>query len=142
MKIAVLDDYQNVAHGMADWSPLDGHDITFFSDVYEGLDGFAERLAPFDVLCVMRERSPLGRDMLERLPNLKLLATAGMRNAAIDMDCCKDRGITVSGTENSAQATPELAWGMMLALARKYSYRKRPDAVGILDHHFGHGSAR
>jgi len=119
MKIAVLDDYQRVARDCADWSGLEaGHEITFFDQIYEGLDGFADRLAPFDIICVMRERSPLGRDLLERLPTLKLLATAGMRNAAIDMDFCKERGIVVSGTENSAQATPELAWGMMLALAR------------------------
>lgn len=118
MKIAVLDDYQNAARDWAEWSRLSDHEITFFHEVYEGLDGFAERLQPFDILCVMRERSPLGRDLLERLPNLKLLATAGMRNAAIDMDYCKERGIAVCGTENSAQATPELAWGLMINLAR------------------------
>ncbi|MEM7060336.1 MAG: D-2-hydroxyacid dehydrogenase family protein [Pseudomonadota bacterium] len=118
MKIAVLDDYQNAAKDFADWSRLAGHELTFFDQIYEGLDGFAERLQPFDILCVMRERSPIGRDLLARLPNVKLLATAGMRNAAIDLDYCKDRGIVVCGTENSSQATPELAWGMMLALAR------------------------
>ncbi|MEM1163277.1 MAG: D-2-hydroxyacid dehydrogenase family protein [Pseudomonadota bacterium] len=118
MKIAVLDDYQDVARDMADWSKLSGHDITFSAEAYEGVDGFAARLEPFDVICVMRERSPLKRDLLSRLPNLKLLATAGMRNAAIDLDYCTERGIVVSGTQNSAQATPELAWGMMLALAR------------------------
>lgn len=118
MKIAVLDDYQNVAADMADWSPLSGHEVVFFDQVYEGLDGFTARLEPFDVICAMRERSPLGRDVLEKLPNLKLIATAGMRNAAIDMDCCKERGIAVLGTMNSAQATPELAWGMMIALGR------------------------
>ena len=118
MKIAVLDDYQNVARDMADWSVLAEHEITFFDQVYEGLEGFAQRLRPFDVVCVMRERSPLQRDLLERLPNLKMLATAGMRNAAIDLAYCTERGIAVCGTQNSAQATPELAWGMMLTLAR------------------------
>lgn len=118
MKIAVLDDYQSVARDMADWSPLSDHEITFFSDVYEGLDGFADRLAPFDIICVMRERSPFQRDLLERLPNVKLLATAGMRNAAIDLDYCRERGVAVCGTQNSAQATPELAWGMIIGLAR------------------------
>ena len=119
MKIAILDDYQDVARDMADWSGLQrDHEVTFFHDVYEGLDGFAERLQGYDILGVMRERSPIRRDLLERLPNLKLLATAGMRNNAIDMDYCKERGIAVCGTQNSAQATPELAWGMMLSLAR------------------------
>ena len=119
MKIAVLDDYQDVARQMADWSALEqAHEVTFFHDVFEGLDGFVERLQPFDVLGVMRERSPLGRHVLERLPNVKLLATAGMRNNAIDLDYCRERGIAVCGTTNSAQATPELAWGLMLNLAR------------------------
>ncbi len=119
MKIAVLDDYQNVARDMADWSGLEAdHEITFFDDIYEGLDGFADRLEPFEIVCIMRERSPIGRDLIERLPNARLFVTAGMRNAAIDLDACKERGITVLGTGGSAQSTPELAWGMMLSLAR------------------------
>lgn len=121
MKIAVLDDYQNAAPNMADWSRLSDHEVVFFDQVYEGLDGFAERLRPFDIICVMRERSPMRRDLLERLPNVKLLATAGMRNAAIDLEYCKDRGIAVCGTQNSAQATPELAWGLIINLARNIS---------------------
>lgn len=119
MKIAVLDDYQNVARDMADWSGLQaGHQVTFFHDIYEGIDGFAKRLEPFDVVCVMRERSPFKGDLIARLPNLKLVVTAGMRNAAIDLDACAERGIPVLGTSNSAQATPELAWGLMLSMAR------------------------
>ena len=119
MKIAILDDYQDVAKYMADWSGLQkDHEVTFFHDIYEGVDGFAERLQGYDVLGVMRERSPVRRDLLEKLPDVKLLATAGMRNAAIDLDYCRERGIAVCGTSNSAQATPELAWGMMLTLAR------------------------
>lgn len=119
MRIAVLDDYQDVARDMADWSRLQrDHEVTFFHDVYEGLEGFARRLQGYQVLGVMRERSPIGRDLLERLADVKLIATAGMRNAAIDLDCCKERGIAVCGTQNSADATPELAWGLMLGLAR------------------------
>ncbi|MEM7210603.1 MAG: D-2-hydroxyacid dehydrogenase family protein [Pseudomonadota bacterium] len=119
MKIAILDDYQDVAKDMADWSSLQrDHEVTFFHDIYEGLEGFAERLQGYDVLGVMRERSPIKRDLLDKLPGLKLLATAGMRNAAIDLDYCRENGIAVCGTQNSAQATPELAWGMMLTLAR------------------------
>lgn len=118
MKIAVLDDYQNVARDMGNWSELADHEVTFFHQPYEGADGFCERLRAFDILCVMRERSPLGRAVLERLPNVKMLATAGMRNAAIDLEYCRERGIAVSGTVNSADATPELAWGMIISLAR------------------------
>ena len=119
MKIAVLDDYQNVARDMGDWSRLEkDHEITFFHQVYEGLEGFAERLAPFDIVCLIRERSPFKRNVIERLPNLKLVVTAGMRNAAIDMEACKARGIPVIGTSGSAQATPELAWGLIISLAR------------------------
>ncbi|HUV32461.1 MAG TPA: D-2-hydroxyacid dehydrogenase family protein [Devosiaceae bacterium] len=119
MKIAVLDDYQNVARDMADWSGLEAnHQITFFHDIYEGLDGFAKRLAPFDIVCIMRERSLFKADLIARLPNLKLVVTAGMRNAAIDLDACKARGIPVLGTGNSGQATPELAWGILLSMAR------------------------
>jgi phosphoglycerate dehydrogenase-like enzyme len=119
MRISVLDDYQSVARDMADWSRLEAdHQVTFFSDAYEGLDGFARRLAGSEVLGVMRERSPIGRDLLERLPDLKLIATAGMRNAAIDLDWCRERGIAVCGTDNSADATPELAWGHIISLAR------------------------
>ena len=119
MRIAVLDDYQNVARDMADWSRLQReHEVTFFHDTYEGLDGFAKRLAGYEVLGVMRERSPIGRDLLERLPDVKLIATAGMRNAAIDLDYCKERGIVVCGTQNSADSTPELAWGHIISLAR------------------------
>jgi len=119
MKIAVLDDYQNVARDMADWSGLiAAHEVTFFHQPYEGLDGFAARLAPFDIVCVMRERSPFGDDLIARLPNLKLLVTAGMRNAAIDFEACKARGLPVVGTSGSLDATPELAWGLMIGLAR------------------------
>jgi phosphoglycerate dehydrogenase-like enzyme len=119
MRISVLDDYQGVARGMADWSRLEAaHEVTFFSEAYEGLDGFARRLAGSEVLGVMRERSPIGRDLIERLPELKMIATAGMRNAAIDLDFCRERGIAVCGTDNSADATPELAWGHIIGLAR------------------------
>ncbi len=119
MKIAVLDDYQNVARDMADWSRIEAeHEITFFGQPYEGLEDFARRLEPFEIVCIMRERSPFGRDLVERLPNAKLFVTAGMRNAAIDMEACREKGIMVVGTGGSAQSTPELAWGMILSLAR------------------------
>lgn len=118
MRIAVLDDYQGVAKDMADWSRLSEHEIVFLPEVYGGVEDLARRLDGADVICVMRERSPIKSDLLSRLDSLKLVVTAGMRNNAIDLEYCRDRGIPVLGTQNSSQATPELAWGLMLALAR------------------------
>jgi phosphoglycerate dehydrogenase-like enzyme len=115
VKIAVLDDYQRVAQRFADWSRLDGHEVTFF---HEPLDQPARTLEPFDVVCAMRERTPFPAELLERLPNLRLLVTTGQRNASIDLDAAARQGVTVCGTEGSWQATTELAFGLMLALAR------------------------
>ncbi len=114
-RIAVLDDYQRVAHRLADWSRLDGHEVTFF---HEPLDEPAPVLEPFDVVCAMRERTPFPAELLERLSNLRLLVTTGMRNASIDLEAAARQGVTVCGTEGSWQATTELAFGLMLALAR------------------------
>jgi phosphoglycerate dehydrogenase-like enzyme len=114
-QIAVLDDYQRVAHRFADWSRLDGHEVTFF---HEPLDEPAPVLEPFDVVCAMRERTPVPAELLERLPNLRLLVTTGQRNASIDLAAAARQGVTVCGTEGSWQATTELAFGLMLALAR------------------------
>ena len=85
-KVAVLDDYQNVALESADWSMLhDRADIAVFRDHLADPDAVIERLLPFDVVCVMRERTPLTRNVIERLPNLKLIASTGSANASIDV---------------------------------------------------------
>src|SRR2546421_7360517 len=95
-KIAVLDDYQNVALESADWSVLrDRADITVFQDHLADPDALIERLLPFDVVCVMRERTPLPRNIIERLPNLKLIASTGSGNASIDVDAAGDHRIAV-----------------------------------------------
>jgi hypothetical protein len=84
VKIAILDDYQNVALQMADWSPLaERTTITVFNDHVADPDGLVERLRPFEIVCVMRERTPLPRKILERLPHLKLIASTAIRNAMI-----------------------------------------------------------
>ena len=86
MKIAILDDYQNVALEMADWSVLSKRaEITVFNDHVSEPYALVERLLPFDVVCVMRERTPLPRNVIERLPNLKLIASTGTGNASIDV---------------------------------------------------------
>src|SRR5467141_2144498 len=96
-KIAVLDDYQNVALESAYWSGLrDRADIAVFQDHLADPDAVVERLLPFDVVCVMRERSPLPRDVIERLPNLKLIASTGSGNASIDVAAASDHGIPVA----------------------------------------------
>src|SRR5882672_4024902 len=98
-KIAVLDDYQNAALESADWSVLrDRADITVFQDHLDDTDAVVERLLPFDILCVMRERTPLPRNVIERLPNLKLIASTGAVNASIDVAAAGDHGIAVVHT--------------------------------------------
>lgn len=119
MKIAVLDDYQKIAREMADWSAIEAtHDLTFFHEPIGDRAAVTAALKDFDVLCIMRERTLFDRATLEGLSNLKFLVTTGMRNAALDLDYLKERGIPVSGTGGSTSATPELAWGLLLSLAR------------------------
>jgi phosphoglycerate dehydrogenase-like enzyme len=119
IKLAILDDYQNVALQMADWSVLnDDVEIIIFDDHAVEIDRVAERLQGCEIVCIMRERTPFPRALIEKLPDLKLLVTSGMRNAAVDLAAARDCGITVSGTEGSSHATAELAWGLILALLR------------------------
>ena len=119
MKVAILDDYQNVSLTMADWSAVaEKAEIVVFSDHVSGLDAVVERLLPFDVVCVMRERTPLPREVLERLPRLKLIASTGPRNASIDLAAAQECGITVTGTGYDSSPAIELTWGLILASAR------------------------
>ncbi|WP_035714689.1 D-2-hydroxyacid dehydrogenase family protein [Azorhizobium doebereinerae] len=121
LRIAILDDYQNVALKMADWKRL-GPDaqITVFDQHLPTLDAQAEALAPFDVLCLMRERMPVRAELLERLPNLKLMVVTGVRTRSIDFAAAEARGVVICHTRggDSSFATPELAWGLILACAR------------------------
>ena len=119
IKVAILDDYQNVALSMADWSPLKQMaDITVFNDHVADAGDLIQRLQPFDVVCVMRERTPLSRAIIESLPNLKLIATTGAGNAAIDQDAAAQRGIEVRHTGYSSTPTIEFTWALILAMAR------------------------
>jgi phosphoglycerate dehydrogenase-like enzyme len=119
-KLAVLDDYQGVALQMADWSVLAPEcQIEVFRDHLSDLDALAARLRDFEIVTCMRERTPFGRDLLARLPNLRLLVTTGMRNAAIDVKAATDLGIVVCGTSGGPESPPaELTWGLILALVR------------------------
>ena len=119
VKVAILDDYQNVALQMADWSPLAGRAaITVFNDHLDDPDAVAARLAPFEVVCVMRERTPLTRGLLERLPRLKLIASTAFRNASIDLQAAHERGIAVANTGYDSTPTIEMTWALILASAR------------------------
>jgi phosphoglycerate dehydrogenase-like enzyme len=117
--IAVLDDYQGIAMQMADWSILDGRaSITVFKDHLTDQDALVERLSPFDIICIMRERTPLTRALIERLPNLKLIASTGRRNASIDAAAASERGIEIAITGYSSSAAIELTWALILASAK------------------------
>ena len=120
IRVAILDDYQNVALDMADWSALAPHcQVEAFQDHLTDHAAIAARLRDFPIVTCMRERTPFSRDLLERLPNLRLLVTAGMRNAAIDVAAATDLGIVVCGTAGGPLGPPaELAWGLIFALIR------------------------
>ena len=120
MKVAILDDYQDVALRLADWSGVRRRaEITVFNDHLADPAALVERLRPFDVVCVMRERTPLSRDILQQLPRLKLIASTGPRNAAIDMRAAAERGIVVTATGYESTPTIELSWALILASARQ-----------------------
>jgi D-3-phosphoglycerate dehydrogenase len=119
---AILDDYQNVALKMADWSTLaDKVDIKVFND-YIPPAKVAETLKSFAIICMMRERTTFLRPTIEALPELKLLLTSGMRNASIDVAAATERGVTVCGTESVGEPTAELAIGLMLELSRHIGF--------------------
>jgi len=119
MKVAVLDDYQGVALSMADWSPLrERAEVDVFHDHVAEPAGLVERLAPYDAVVVMRERTPLPADVVTALPRLRLIVTIGARNASIDVAAAKDRGVVVCGTGSLATAPAELTWALILGLSR------------------------
>jgi D-3-phosphoglycerate dehydrogenase len=121
-RCAVLDDYQNVALRTADWSGvMKDVDVTVFNAGLGGPDAVARALQGYDIVCLMRERTPFPRALIEKLPDLKLLVTTGLRNASIDVAAAKEHGIVVCGTEGAKHPTAELAFGLMIDLARNIS---------------------
>ena len=130
-RVALLDDYQGVALSMADWKSLPtGTEVVVFKDHLADEDALAARLADFDIVMALRERTPFPRALLERLPKLKLLITAGMRNASIDMKAAAERGVLVCGTAGLPYPTAELAWGLILSLARRIPAEDRATREG------------
>ncbi|MET3663071.1 D-2-hydroxyacid dehydrogenase family protein [Aquamicrobium ahrensii] len=121
MRIAILDDYQNVALSSADWSQLPEEcEVVVFRDHVSDPSQLVSRLADFDAVSRMRERTPLPREVLEKLPRLKLILATGLRNAAsIDMVAARELGITICGTSSISWPTVEITWAMILMLFRK-----------------------
>src|SRR3984957_5805097 len=118
-RIAILDDYQNVALSLADWSALDERaSVTVFNDHLADSDAVIERLQPFDIVCVMRGRTPITGTIIERLPKLRLIASTGSRNASIDLKAAEERGVKVVHTGYPSTPTIELTWALILASAR------------------------
>jgi phosphoglycerate dehydrogenase-like enzyme len=123
LRCAILDDYQNVALSMADWSKVEGDvQITVFNEHLGSAGHVITALKDFAIVCAMRERTAFPRTVIEALPNLKLLITTGMRNASIDLEAAKARGLTVCGSPGFGNATAAIATGLMLELARHIGY--------------------
>ena len=131
LRAAILDDYQGVALAAADWASLKpAVEATAFHDTLAQSAQVAARLADFEIVVAMRERTPFPRALLERLPKLKLLVTTGKRNAAIDVKAAAAQGVVVSGTEMLPYPTAELAWGLILSLARNIPREERGMRAG------------
>ena len=132
-RVAILDDYQNVALKFADWSSLnDKIGITVFDKPFASQDEAIRALQDFEIVCAMRERTPFPREVLTALPKLKLLLTSGMRNASFDLEAAKECGITVCGTGGVGNATASLAIGLMLELTRKIGFENTRMHAGEL----------
>jgi phosphoglycerate dehydrogenase-like enzyme len=128
LQVAVIDDYQDAAGEFGPWAELAGRaEVTIFTDHVAGADALAERLAPFDVIVATRERTRFPRQILRRLPRLRLLVSTGMGSAHIDLAAARELGVTVSGTGGRPEPPAELTWALILGLARHVC----PEDAGI-----------
>ncbi len=119
LRCAVLDDFQNAATTVADWSPLsDRVEVVSYREHFADEDALAAALADTDIVVTLRERVPFPGSLLKRLPRLKLLIASGMRNSVIDYAAAREHGVTVCGTESSSTPPVELTWALLLGLAR------------------------
>lgn len=126
MRIAVLDDWSRVAEDTADWGAL-GAEVTFFD---QPLTDPSAQLQSYDVICLMRERTPFGADLINSLPNLRLIVTTGPRNLSIDTAAARARGVEVCGTRSRKTTTSELTLSLLLALTRRIIPEARSLAEG------------
>jgi phosphoglycerate dehydrogenase-like enzyme len=119
LNCAVLDDYQDVALSMADWSALEGSvEVRSYREHFGSEEEVAAAVGDCEILVVMRERTPFPASLLDRLPRLRLLITSGMRNAPIDLEAAARNGVTVCGTASNSEPPAELTWALILGLAR------------------------
>jgi len=119
IKVAILDDYQNVSKEFVDLQKLSGkYEIKIFSEPFLNEDDAIEQLSDFEALLIMRERTPITKKLIESLKKLKFIITSGMRNKAIDLESAKKNKIIVSGTDINVNPTAELTWALILGLAR------------------------
>ena len=131
MRCAILDDYQGVALGLADWSTVATDvEIQVFHDHLGEEAAVATALADFEVVVIMRERTPFPRSLFEKLPRLKLLVTTGLRNLSVDVAAATEHGVVVSGTDILKSPTAELTWGLVLAATRRIPQECRAVADG------------
>jgi D-3-phosphoglycerate dehydrogenase len=119
LKVAILDDYQNVSQQFVDLEKLSGkYEFKIFSEPFLNEDDAIEQLSDFEALLIMRERTPMTKNLIESLPKLKFIITSGLRNRSINLEAAKKRKIIVCGTESNIHPTPELTWALILGLAR------------------------
>lgn len=140
MRLAILDDFENVALRMADWGSFGAEiEIDVYRDHLTEGDELVGRLLPYDIVVIMRERTPFPRSLIERLPNLKLLVTTSAKNRSIDLAACGERGIVVCGTESSKNAPVELTWALILSSLRRIPQHDRAVRKGIWGDGIGSG---
>ena len=132
IRLAILDDYQDAAKDFAPWQTLQdrGVQVTTFREPFASTADAISALQGFGIIVAMRERTPFPREVLTELPDLKLLVTTGMANAAIDLDAADEKGIVVCGTSGSATAAPEQTWALLLAFARDLSEQENALRAG------------
>ncbi|MEA2946569.1 MAG: hypothetical protein QOI40_1899, partial [Alphaproteobacteria bacterium] len=131
-RCAVLDDYQNVVLKVTDWSKVSGDlDIKVFNEHLGGPDNVVKALQGFGIVCAMRERTGFPRAVIEKLPDLKLLITTGLRNASIDVAAAKEHGVVVCGTPSVGNPTSGIAIGLMLELTRRIGYENARMKAGV-----------
>jgi phosphoglycerate dehydrogenase-like enzyme len=143
MRLSILDDYQGVALDMADWSPIRAHGVEIAVERHPFVDedSTVRALADSEIVAAMRERTAFAKSLVDRLPKLRLLITTGMRNASFDMAALKDRGVTVCGTGGPGggnEDTAELAWGLILAAARRIAEDHQLMRLGGWQTRIGH----
>lgn len=139
VRIAILDDWQDVARSGADWSKLEARaELTFFADAFASEDDAAKALEDFDILLTMRERTPFPASLISRLPKLRMLGITGAANRSLDVEACTRQGVTVCNTTGGAAdapyATAELALGLMIAAARAIPLADRTTRAGGFQH--------